>query len=312
MRAAVAALALALAAALPAWALVPGGGAPTTDCLVEFGGTPPMFPAKKPREIRCVDNDPTCDGDPDLGACQFQVSACLNVTDPALPLCGPVAQEEFFVENEQPDTNPLHDFDFQALEDQVTFGLLPLDASQQNVCSSGVAMSVYLPIRIRNGSASWTKGRKILRTEAGADTDKLRMRCLPAPDITPCDGVTSTFDQIQQMIFHPTSCGRSTCHNVQQGEHDLSLAPGEAYANLVGVTPANFVAASAGKQRVDPGHPENSFLLDKVRGTLLPGEGVRMPYGLKKLPELTVRILEEWIAAGAPATGFVSPTGCQP
>lgn len=309
MRSAAAVLAVALAVA-PAAALVPGGGAPTTDCLVEFGGTPATHPAKKPREIRCVDNDPTCDGDPDRGACQFTVAACLNVTDPALPLCGPADLEEFFVENEQPDTNPLHDFDFQALEDQVTFSLLPLEASQQNVCSSGVAMSIYLPIRIRNGGASWTKGRKILRTEAGADADKLRMRCLPAPDTTPCDEVTSTFDQIQRMVFHPTSCGRSTCHNVRQGEHDLSLAPGEAFANLVGVPPANVVAAAAGKLRVDPGHPENSFLLDKVRGALAAGEGVQMPYGLKKLPSLTVRLLEEWIAAGAPETGFVAPTGC--
>jgi hypothetical protein len=99
---------------------------------------------------------------------------------------------------------------------------------------------------------------------------------------------------------------------VQQGEHEMSLSPGEAYANLVGVQPANLVARAAGKLRVDPGHPENSFIVDKLRARLVDGEGVRMPYGLKPLQENAIRVIEEWITAGAPDTGFVSATGCQP
>jgi hypothetical protein len=187
-----------------------------------------------------------------------------------------------------------------------------VDASQHDVCSNAVGFSVYLPIRIRNGSATYRRGKKQIRATAGIDEDRLKMTCIPAKDTSPCDGVTSTFDQIQKMIFTPTSCARSTCHNVQQDPHDMSLSPGEAYANLVDVAPANFVANAAGRLRVDSGNVANSFIVQKLRGTLAPGEGERMPFGLKKLPELNIRLIEEWIAAGAPETGFVGPTSCRP
>jgi hypothetical protein len=90
----------------------------------------------------------------------------------------------------------------------------------------------------------------------------------------------------------------------------MSLSPGEAYANLVGVAPANFAANAAGKLRVDPGHPENSFILDKLRGDLDVTEGEPMPLQLRRLPSAAIQLIEEWIAAGAPETGFVAPSGC--
>jgi hypothetical protein len=306
-----------LLAAAPVWALTPGGGSSATDCLAEFGGTPANIPTKNPKEIRCVDNDPACDDDPELGVCGFHVGVCLNVADPRFPACVPADLEDYVVENEQPDTNPLHDFDLQGLEDQVHFSTLPVEASQQDLCSSEVGMSVYLPIRIRTGSATFRRGKKQIRSTVSGpggvvDEDRLKMTCIPAEDTSPCDGVTSTFDQIQKHVFTPTSCSRSTCHNVRQDPHDMSLSPGEAYDNLVGVAPANFVAASAGKLRVDPGNVANSFIVQKLRGMLAPGEGERMPLELKKLQELNIRLVEEWIAAGAPETGFVGVTGCRP
>jgi hypothetical protein len=87
--------------------------------------------------------------------------------------------------------------------------------------------------------------------------------------------------------------------------------PGESYAFLVGVQPDNLPARMAGKLRVDPGDPENSFLLDKLRGTLAPDEGERMPRALAKLPAREIALVEAWIAAGAPAAGFVPELGCQ-
>jgi hypothetical protein len=90
----------------------------------------------------------------------------------------------------------------------------------------------------------------------------------------------------------------------------MSLAPGEAYDYLVGVTPTNLTAQTAGKKRVDPGNPGNSFILDKLRGDLVPGEGDPMPLQLKRLPDGAIRLIEEWIAAGAPSGGFVAPSGC--
>ena len=44
--------------------------------------------------------------------------------------------------------------------------------------------------------------------------------------------------------------------------------------------------------------------------TLAAGEGERMPRGLKRLDPLRIQLVQDWIAAGAPATGFVSAVGC--
>ncbi len=316
LRIALVAAALAVLPVAPARATTPGGGSPLTDCLAEFSGTPANHPASRPRDIRCTDGDSACDDDPTPGVCGFHIGVCVNVTDPALPACAPADLEEYVVENQQPDTNPRHDFDFQALEDELVFLTLPVAASQQDVCTAEVGMSVYLPVRFQTGGAAWRRGKKILRptingaSPATVDEDKMKLICVPAEGTSPCDTVTSTFDQIQQTIFTPTSCARSTCHNVQQPPHELSLSPGEAYANLVGVAPANFVALNAGKLRVDPGNPGNSFIVDKLRGTLVAGEGDPMPLQLKRLPEKAIRLVEEWIAAGAPASGFVAPSGC--
>jgi hypothetical protein len=305
-----------LAVVATAGATTRGGGSPLTDCLAEFAGTPANRPASRPRDIRCVDGDPSCDDDPTPGVCGFHVGVCLNVTDPALPACAPADLEDYAVENEQPDTNPRHDFDFQGLEDEVAFSTLPVAASQQNVCTSTVPMSVYLPVRFQRGGAAWRKGTKTIRaTLTGMDSsivdaDKMKLTCVPAKGTSPCDGVASTFEQIQRTIFTPVSCGRSTCHDTAQEPHDMSLAPGEAYSYLVGVPPTNLVAQTAGKLRVDPGNPANSFILDKLRGTLVPGEGDRMPLQLKRLPDDAIQLVEEWIAAGAPETGFVAPSGC--
>jgi hypothetical protein len=311
-----AALSLVVLVAGTAAGLTPGGGPPTTDCLTEFGGTPANVPAAKPRTIRCEDNDPACDDDPTAGVCHFRIQICLNVPDPALPGCAPAALEDYVVENEQPDTNPRHDFDFQNLEDELNVLTLPLEATDVNICSGEVGMDVYLPVRLSPGRARWRRGLKILRTTVTGpggvrDEDRLRLVCTVPRGASACDGITSTFEQIQRHLFTPTSCGRSTCHNVDQEPHELSLAPGEAYAHLVGVPPTNGVASAAGKLRVDPGAPGNSFLLDKLRGTLAPGEGVQMPFGLTPLRATEVQLVEEWILAGAPAAGFVAASGCQ-
>jgi hypothetical protein len=305
---------VAVVAPSDAFALTPGGGSSTTDCLAEFGGTPANQPGSRPREIRCTDNDPACDDDPELGICRFQAEVCLNVTDPNLPGCTPQALESYVIENEQPDTNPKHDFDFQTLEDALNFLVLPLDATELNVCSGTVQMSLRLPIQPSRSGGRFRRGRKSIEsTVSGAvsvrDDDRLKMTCVPGTDTTPCDGVASTFQQIQRQIFTPT-CSLPTCHNVAQGEHQLSLAEGEAYASLVGVAPANLVANGGGLLRVDPGNPGNSFLLKKLRGDLLDGEGEPMPRDLKKLHHLHVDLIEEWIAAGAPETGFATALGC--
>ena len=64
---------------------VKGGGAAATDCLLEFGGVSPTTPGT--RIVECRDGDPSCDKDPAPGVCGFEVTACLNNSDPDLPQC---------------------------------------------------------------------------------------------------------------------------------------------------------------------------------------------------------------------------------
>ena len=311
-------LALCLLAPALSRAQTPGGGSRTTDCWTEFAASTPVnSPSKKPRKIRCVDNDPSCDSDPAKGSCTFLVAVCANVIDPALPKCAPADLDAYTVDNFQPDENPRHDFDFQALEDLLNATVFPLDENGTDRCSTQLGIELVLPVRIGRGRAKYRKARKLMRTEAETrrglvDADKLRMQCAPIKGASPCDGITSTFDQIQKHIFD-AGCGRDTCHNAAQPLHDLSLAPGASHASLVGIAPFNFAAENAGKLRVDPGNPGNSFLLDKLRGKKLGElEGVGMPFGMPRLRKGQVRMIEDWIAAGAPATGFVSAQGCQP
>jgi len=291
-----------------------GGGSKTTDCLAEFSSAANK-PTARPRKIVCDDQDPSCDDDPRPGHCMFTVQVCLNATDAELPACTHTDLEFYEVENFHPDTDPRHDFDFQTLEDSVGAFVLPVAANQSDECSGDVGIEVPMPVRIKGSGARYSKGKKTLRTTAYGpgsvrDEDTLRMQCRPGAGADPCANVTSTFMQIQEHILTP-GCSRQTCHSAAQGTHNLSLVEGESHAALFGTAPANLAAASAGKLRVDPGNPDNSYLLDKLRGHLEETEGVRMPKDMPKLKRSQIRLIEAWIEAGAPATGYVAPLGCQ-
>lgn len=303
----------------PAGALTPGGGGPKVDCLAEFGGVLANYPASRPREIRCMDNDPTCDSDPTPGRCGIGISVCLNVTDPLLPACPPATLTTFATQNEQPDTNPKHDFAFQTLQDSVNSLFLPLSPAQTNRCTTDGGfdpVTVTVPLKLAVGARHFQKGVKVLRsvltgTANGApvrDADRLRITCLPGPD--PCAGVTGTFDQIQEQVF-ALRCALPTCHVAVQPPHEMSLKEGEAYANLVNLPAHNATAAAAGLDRVLPGDPTHSFIVLKLRGLLASGEGARMPLGGPYLDGTAIQLVADWITAGAPADGWVgSPEDC--
>jgi hypothetical protein len=297
----------------PAAGQVAGGGPRDTDCLSEFVASANR-PKARPTKIRCIDGDASCDVDPTPGVCQFPVDVCLNVGDPGLPSCVPRDLEFFTVENFHPDSDPRHDFEFQALEDQVGAFVLPITSDDTDACAGAVTMVLPLEAKVKKHGARWKKSKKILRTTlvgrgGWRDEDKLSMSCVPAKGSEACAGITSTFQQIQEHVLTP-SCGRQTCHNAPQLEHTLSLAPGEAWADLVGVLPDDGTARAAGKRRVDPGSPETSYLLDKLRGQITLDQGERMPRLMPKLPSREIRLIEAWIEAGAPETGFVEGSGC--
>jgi hypothetical protein len=65
-----------------------GGGGRGSDCLLEWNIIPPdIVRAGLPPIVRCVDNDPLCDADQQLGRCTFAYSVCFNVRDPLLRAC---------------------------------------------------------------------------------------------------------------------------------------------------------------------------------------------------------------------------------
>jgi len=104
-----------------------------------------------------------------------------------------------------------------------------------------------------------------------------------------------------------TSCAFSSCHSAETHRADLSFATLEqAYLNLVDVQPFNEVAWANNRLRVDPGRPENSFLLTKLTEPG-PGEGNRMPSNSSTpLSAATVNGFREWILAGAPFEGTIA------
>jgi hypothetical protein len=109
---------------------------------------------------------------------------------------------------------------------------------------------------------------------------------------------TVTFAQIQDTIFTP-SCAVAGCHDAASATGNLVLTAGSSYAQLVNVQPSTPLAAQAGLLRVDPGHPDNSFLLVKLQGPAL-GEGSQMPLIGGPLPADQIQLVRDWILEGAP------------
>jgi len=119
--------------------------------------------------------------------------------------------------------------------------------------------------------------------------------CTPPP--TPTATLPATLQSIQTTIFSPR-CAVPTCHDSSFHSGDLILQADESYAALVEVKPAIDTARMAGLLRVDPGDPENSFLLVKLQGPP-PDQGSRMPLTGILLNDEEVGLIRAWIAAGA-------------
>ena len=141
------------------------------------------------------------------------------------------------------------------------------------------------------------------------NTSTCNADCQPlSPGVT-CEG-QRTFETIQNRIFTP-SCSLATCHGpFTQG--NLNLQVGAAYASLVGVPADNPVAHAAGKIRVVPGDPDVSFLSEKLHGTLVDGEGTRMPGIGPALSDTAIALIDAWIRSGADPTGTVPGAPCLP
>ena len=107
---------------------------------------------------------------------------------------------------------------------------------------------------------------------------------------TPTGGLT--FDDIQATVFTP-SCATAGCHSGAAPPQGLNLEAGNAFANLVDVASMQVPTLD----RVEPGDPDNSYLIQKLEGTAAVGS--QMPLGGAALDQATIDGIRQWIADGA-------------
>jgi hypothetical protein len=290
-----------------------GGGGARADCLAVFSADL-NDPPSRPRQMRCADGAP-CDADGSVnGICQFDVAVCANSTfDPAQ--CTLVGVDEIVVDHSEDDGDPRFDVDFQALQNRIE-NQIGFPAEDPDECTTPSAIRVPIAGPFENGACKAAK--KIIRVQSESiafqgkryrDIDKLKLICDPSPSCSPQAIFTGTFQRIQRQILN-ASCAVSGCHDSQSQMGGLLLEEGTAHGALVDVVPFNVAAASAGWKRVDGANadPETSFIIHKLRGDLGSGMGERMPFGRPKLPGWLIDVIELWIAAGAPETGWVPGT----
>lgn len=108
----------------------------------------------------------------------------------------------------------------------------------------------------------------------------------------------ATLSSIQQDVFR-LSCGTSGCHDnraTPAGNLDLT-STGRSYSHLVNRDSIQV----ANLKLVNPGDPDTSYLMDKLRGTHIAvgGLGVRMPQYAAAISETDITRIQDWIIAGA-------------
>lgn len=101
------------------------------------------------------------------------------------------------------------------------------------------------------------------------------------------------------MVFTPT-CATSGCHSGGAPAAGLNLQAGNAYAELVGIASSQ----DAGLMRVNPGNPDDSYLIRKLEGTASSGQ--QMPPGAP-LAQAEIDVIRQWITDGA-VDDTVQPT----
>lgn len=115
-------------------------------------------------------------------------------------------------------------------------------------------------------------------------------------------GVTlpPTLTRVETELF-AISCNFSACHNSGPTAMKGLELTGKTHAKIVNV----MAVEKPGAVLISPGHPEDSFLLDKMLNRNLPmapqGESAwtPMPYPLGGVEADRIELLRAWIAAGA-------------
>jgi len=297
--------------------IIGGGGGARNDCLLVLGMAP-TIPASRPRHYRCADGE-ACDADGTVnGVCQFSINACSNSTFDSR--CSSPGVGSSTVDHALDNGDPDFDTEFQALQNVIN--TLDFDTDTPDDCSTDIDFHVALEGPFAGNACK--RGKKILRITTVSDfvggtvtdRDRVRMICDPSP--SGCDPqvfYASAFDRIQRQIFNQ-SCAVSGCHDSQtyQSSGNLLLEQGSSHGNLLNVTPDNDAAEAAGWLRINrtsptTGDPATSLLFRKVSHDLPSTDyGLGMPRLRPKLDQSLIDVIEAWIIAGAPQTGWPAGT----
>lgn len=120
----------------------------------------------------------------------------------------------------------------------------------------------------------------------------LLSNCEHAPLLDP-NQLEPTLDSIQRNIFS-IHCAVSGCHLGSTAPLGLDLSEGLAWGNTVNVASGE----RPGLLRINPGNPDNSYLVNKIEGASdIVGE--RMPRGRDPLSAEQINTIREWITEGA-------------
>lgn len=121
-----------------------------------------------------------------------------------------------------------------------------------------------------------------------APEDQFEFVAPPEPQPEP----VASFTEIQDTIFTPT-CATSGCHSGANPPDGLNLSVGVAYSNLVNVASVQMPSLF----RIEPGDPDNSYLVRKVQGTGIVAS--QMPLGDEPLTQDQIDLIRQWVSEGA-------------
>ncbi len=110
----------------------------------------------------------------------------------------------------------------------------------------------------------------------------------PAPP--PPEALMPTFESIQANVFTPIC---TACHVGAAAPEGLILDAANSYGLLVNVSSVQ----APDLLRVNPGNPNDSYLIMKLEGTA--AVGARMPDGGPPLPQSDIDVIRHWIIEGA-------------
>lgn len=189
------------------------------------------------------------------------------------------------------------------IRDWITAGALEFEGLTPTPTDTGTSTRTPSPTVTATRTATPTLTRTPTITPTGILPPTPTATATPSASSTATASPTATFDpdatlaNIQAQIFTPT-CTDQFCHDLNGQSGGLILLDGQSYAQLVNAAALNAAAQDAGLSRVQPGDPNNSFLMIKLTNPTVP-QGALMPQGKAPLTAAQLQLIRDWILQGA-------------